>query len=116
MLGLLSSVLTGSALAQTAPQELLTAKTVHLSDRSSDRKLFGQIREQVKQWGRWEEARSARNADLVLVLTVEQKWLEKIPLKSLEEPHATQADEEYELRTLTARNRLAEFAFSCAVL
>ena len=95
----------GSALAQTVPQELLTAKTVYLRDRGHDRKLLGQIREQVKQWGRWELSNSAREADLVLVLTVEAKTEEKIQLKSLEEPHMTQPAEEYEVHTLTAQNR-----------
>jgi len=95
----------GSALAETVPQELLTAKTVYLRDRGGDRKLLGQIREQVKQWGRWELSNSARDADLVLVLSVETKTVEKIQLKSLEEPHVTQPDEEYEVRTLTAQNR-----------
>ena len=31
--------------------------------------------------------------------------MEKIELKSLEEPHGTQPAEEYEVRTLTAQNR-----------
>ena len=59
----------------------------------------------MKEWGRWELRDSAKDADLVLVLTVETKKLEKIQLKSLEEPHVTQPDEEYEVRTLTARTR-----------
>ncbi|MGH9426121.1 MAG: hypothetical protein ACRD2L_07450, partial [Terriglobia bacterium] len=105
LLLLLSCGWHGSALAETALQELLRAKTVYLRDRSGDRKLLGQIREQVKEWGRWEFSNSARDADLVLVLTVEAKTVEKIRLKSLEEPHAAPPDEEYEVRTLTARTR-----------
>ena len=46
-----------------------------------------------------------RDADLVLVLNVEARTLEKIQLKSLEELHVTQPDEESEVRTLTARTR-----------
>jgi hypothetical protein len=42
---------------------------------------------------------------MVLVLTVEAKTAEKVQLKSLEEPHAAQPAEEYEVRTLTARTR-----------
>ncbi len=45
--------------------------------------------QQVKQWGRWELVSSAKDADLVLALTVEAKTVEKIPLKSLEEPHVS---------------------------
>ena len=41
----------------------------------------------------------------MLVLAVETKTVEKIQLKSLEEPHAAQPAEEYEVRTLTARTR-----------
>ena len=92
-------------MAENVPQDLLTAKTVYLRDRSGDRKLFDQIRQQVKQWGRWELVSSAKDADLVLALTVDAKTVEKIPLKSLEEPHAVQPAEEYEVRTLTARTR-----------
>ena len=44
----------GNTLAETAPQELLTAKKVYLRERRSDRKLLRQIRQEVKQWGRWE--------------------------------------------------------------
>jgi hypothetical protein len=94
-----------SALAQAVPQELLTAEAVYLRDRGGDRKLLDQIRQQVKQWERWELRESARDADLVLVLTVDAKTVEKIQLKSLEEPHATQPAEEYEVRTLTAQTR-----------
>ena len=39
----------GITLAETAPQELLTAKTVYLRDRGGDRKLSDQIRQEVKQ-------------------------------------------------------------------
>ena len=105
LLVLLAGGYGGSALAENVPQELLTAKTVYLRDRGGDRKLFDQIRRQVKEWGRWELVSNARNADLVLALTVEAKTVEKIPLKSLEEPHAAQPAEEYEVRTLTARTR-----------
>ena len=105
LLVLLAGVCCGITLAETAPQELLTAKTVYLRDRGGDRKLFDQIRQQVKQWGRWELTNSSKDADLVLVLTVETKIVEKIQLKSLEEPHAAQPAEEYEVRTLTARTR-----------
>ena len=94
-----------TAFAETVPQGLLAAKSVYLRDRGGDRKLLDQIRQQVKQWGRWELRESAREADLVLVLTVEAKKVEKIQLKSLEEPHATLPDEEYEVRMLTARTR-----------
>jgi hypothetical protein len=76
----------GTTLSGTAPPELLAAKTVYLSDRGGDRKLSDQIRQQVKQWGRWELVSGAKDADLVLVLTVETKTVEKIQLKSLEEP------------------------------
>jgi hypothetical protein len=48
---------------------------------------------------------SVKDADLLLVLTVETKKMEKIQLKSLEEPHVTQPDDEYEVRTLSARPR-----------
>jgi len=95
----------GSALAEIAPQELLNAKTVYLRDRGNDRKLSDQVRVKVKEWGRWEFRDSVKNADLVLVLTVEMKKVEKIQFKSLEEPHVTQPDEAYEVRTLTARTR-----------
>jgi hypothetical protein len=95
----------GSALAEIAPQELVAAKTVYLRDRGGDRKLSDQVRVKVKEWGRWELRDSAKDADLVLMLTVEMKKVEKIQLKSLEEPHVTQPDEEYEVRTLTARTR-----------
>ena len=105
LLVLLAGGCCGITIAETVPQELLTAKTVYLRDRGGDRKLFDQIRQQVKQWGRWELVRSAKDADLVLVLTVETKTVEKIQLKSLEEPHAAQPAEEYEVRTLTARTR-----------
>ena len=94
-----------SALAEIAPQELVTAKTVYLRDRGGDRKLSDQVRMKVKEWGRWELRDNGKDADLVLVLTVEMKKVEKIQLKSLEEPHVTQPDEEYEVRTLTARTR-----------
>ena len=105
LLVLLAGGCSGSALAENVPQELLTAKTVYLRDRGGDRKLFDQIRRQVKEWGRWELVSSTKDADLVLALTVEAKTVEKIPLKSLEEPHAAQPAEEYEVRTLTARSR-----------
>jgi hypothetical protein len=94
-----------NTLAENVPQELLTAKKVYLRERGSDQKLLRQIREQLKEWGRWELRDSAKDADLLLVLTIEAKKLEKIQLKSLEEPHVTQPDEEYEVRTLTARTR-----------
>ena len=81
------------------------AKRVYLRERGSDEKLLRQVREQIKKWGRWELSDSAKDADLVLVLNIEAKTLEKIQLKSLEEPHVTQPDEEYEVRTLTARTR-----------
>jgi N6-adenosine-specific RNA methylase IME4 len=55
--------------------------------------------------GRWELRDSVKDADLVLVLTVETKKVEKIQLKSLEEPHVTQPDDEFEIRTLSARTR-----------
>ena len=96
-----------NALAENAPQELLAAKKVYLRESGSDRKLVRQIREQINKWGRWEVSNSLKDADLVLVLKVETKTLEKIHLKSLEEPHVTQPDEEYEVRTLTARTRAA---------
>jgi len=48
---------------------------------------------------------SAREAGLVLVLTIEAKKVEKTQLKIQEEPHATSPDEEYEIRTRTARTR-----------
>ena len=105
LLMLLAGGFGGSTFAENVPQDLLTAKTVYLRDRSGDRKLFDQIRQQVKQWGRWEVVSSAKEADLVLALTVEAKTVEKIPLKSLEEPHVAQPAEEYEVRTLTARTR-----------
>ena len=41
----------------------------------------------------------------LLVLTVETKTVEKIQLKSLEEPPAAQPAEEYEVQILTARTR-----------
>jgi hypothetical protein len=94
-----------NALAENAPQELLAAKKVYLRESGSDQKLVRQIREQINKWGRWELSNSLKDADLVLVLKVETKTLEKIQLKSLEEPHVTQPDEEYEVRTLTARTR-----------
>jgi hypothetical protein len=94
-----------NALAENVPQELLTAKKVYLRERGSDQKLLRQIREQIKEWGRWELSNSLKDADLVLVLKVETKTLEKVHLKSLEEPHVTQPDQEYEVRTLTARTR-----------
>ena len=66
--------------------------------------------------GRWELVSSAKDADLVLVLTVETKTVEKIQLKSLEEPHTAQPADEYEVRTLTLRTRagrdLASFTTS----
>ena len=96
-----------NTLAENVPQELLTAKKVYLREGGSDQKLQRQIREQIKEWGRWELSNSSKDADLVLVLKVEAKTLEKIRLKSLEEPHVTQPDEEYEVRTLTARTRAA---------
>ena len=83
-----------NALAENAPQELLAAKKVYLRESGSDRKLVRQIREQINKWGRWELSNSLKDADLVLVLKVETKPLEKIHLKSLEEPHVTQPDEE----------------------
>ena len=95
----------GSALAESMPRELLLAKKVYLRDRGGDRKLLSQIQEQLRQWGRWELTNSARDADIVLVLSIDAKTSERIRLKSLEEPHATQPDEEYEVRTLTARTR-----------
>lgn len=80
-------------------------KTVYLRYRGGDRKISDQVRQQVKQWGRWELVSSAKDADLVLVFAVETKTVEKIQLKSLEEPHAVQPAEDYEIRTLTARTR-----------
>ena len=97
LLMLLAGGFGGSTFAENVPQDLLTAKTVYLRDRSGDRKLFDQIRQEVVS--------SAKEADLVLALTVEAKTVEKIPLKSLEEPHVAQPAEEYEVRTLTARTR-----------
>ena len=94
-----------NVLAENAPQELLAAKKVYLRESGTDQKLVRQIREQINKWGRWELSNSLKDADLVLVLKVETKTLEKIHLKSLEEPHVTQPDEEYEVRTLTARTR-----------
>jgi hypothetical protein len=94
-----------NALAENAPQGLLAAKKVYLRESGSDQKLLRQIREQIKEWGRWELSNGTKDADLVLVLKVETKTLETIHLKSLEEPHVTQPDEEYEVRTLTARTR-----------
>jgi hypothetical protein len=95
----------GNTLAENVPQELLMAKRVYLRERGSDEKLLRQVREEIKEWGRWELSNSSKDADLVLVLKIEAKMLDKIHLKSLEEPHATQPDEEYEVRTLTARTR-----------
>ena len=95
LLVLLAGSSCGITLGETAPQELVTAKTVYMRDRGGDRKLSDQIRQQVKQWGRWELVSSAKDADLVLVLAVETKTVEKIQLKSLEEPHAAQPAEEY---------------------
>jgi hypothetical protein len=94
-----------NALAENVAQELLTAKKVYLRERESDQKLLRHIREQIKEWGRWELSNSTKDADLVLILKVEAKTLEKIQLKSLEEPHVKQPDEEYEVQTLTARTR-----------
>jgi len=105
LLALLAGSSCGTTLGETAPQELVTAKTVYLRDRGGDRKLSDQIRQQVKQWGRRELVSSAKDADLVLELAVETKTVEKIQLKSLDEPHAAQPAEEYEVRTLAARTR-----------
>jgi len=60
---LLAGGRSGITLAETAPQELLAAKTVYLRNRGGDRKLSDQIRQQVKQWGRWELVSSAKDAD-----------------------------------------------------
>jgi hypothetical protein len=81
LFALLAGGYCGITLAETAPQELLTAKTVYLRDRGGNRKLSDQIRQQVKQWGRWELVSSAKDADLVLALTVETKTVERNPTR-----------------------------------
>ena len=72
--------------AESVPRELLLARRSCLRDRGGDRKLSSQIQEQVKQWGRWELSSSARDADVVLVLSIEAKTADKIRLKNLEDP------------------------------
>ena len=86
LLVLLAGGCCGISLAETALHELLAAKTVYLRDRGGDRKLSYQIRQLVKQRGRWELVSSAKDADLVLVLTVETKTVEKISLRAWRNP------------------------------
>jgi hypothetical protein len=86
LFALLAGGCCGITLAETAPQELLTAKTVYLRDRGGDRKLSDQIRQEVKQWGRWELVSSAKDADLVLVLTVETKQWRRFSLRAWRNP------------------------------
>ena len=94
-----------NTLAENVPQELLTAKKVYLRERGVTRSYCDKFESRSKSGDDGNCSDSAKDADLVLVLTIEAKKLEKIQLKSLEEPHVTQPDEEYEVRTLTARTR-----------
>jgi hypothetical protein len=55
------------------PKEIVSAKKVHLTDESGDLKLLDALYERIKKWRHWELVAEASQADIVIVLTGQQR-------------------------------------------